>query len=63
MKKHPGDLNANHFKPHTDSKKVILCFIVFAEKPSSVEIVDKADALQKDKLVTVRRQTHSTFWC
>lgn len=38
-----------------------LLFFVFAEKPSSVEIVDKTNALQKDKLVTVRLQTHSTF--
>lgn len=35
---------------------------VFAEKPTSVEIIDKADVLQKDKPVTVR-STHLSAAC
>lgn len=44
-------------KPHIHDFKTGSSPFVFAEKPSSVQIMDKPEVLQKDKLVTVRLET------
>lgn len=63
MRKRGKDVELKQILPKQyfcDSKTQISPF-VFAEKPSSVQIMDKAEVLQKDKLITVRFTTALTF--
>lgn len=48
-------------KPHIHDFKNGSSPFVFAEKPSSVQIMDKPEVLKKDKLVTVRLRMNIIF--